>query len=366
MTQSDQQELDALREDAQKLHLCEFWNEVRKLEIEDPPPVGTPHVWRFTEVEPRLQRAAVVVPLEEAERRAVVFRNPGLGGRIATTPNLYSAYSLYNPGEKATVHRHTPNAGRIGLFGNGGYTTVEGEKFMLRRGDLILTPNWTWHDHGNEGTDRNIWFDILDVPLMVGLNAMLFDFDYREGDGQPPNRRIQTPHSVIDAANNVFAAGGVAPVSAPGGAADKRMFYYRWDNTRDVLETIRKGPVDPFEGVSVRLTDPRTGASAMPTIDYKVKLLAPGAETRPIRHTAHGIFLVMEGRGYTQVGDVRLDWQENDVFVVPNWRWHHHVNLDAGRDAVIYEMSEMPLLRSIGCYRLQGRMDDGGVVTLVA
>ena len=51
----------------------------------------------------------------------------------------------------APVHRHTPNASRTILSANGGYTTIEGERCEAARGDLIFTPNGTWHDHGNDG-----------------------------------------------------------------------------------------------------------------------------------------------------------------------------------------------------------------------
>ena len=133
---------------------------------------------------------------------------------------------------------------------------------------------------------------------------------------------------------------------------------------RRTLALIKADGFDPFEGVSVRLTNPATGGAAMPTIDYTIKLLPGGARTLPMRHSAHSIFLVVEGRGYTDVADKRLDWQENDVFVVPNWLWHHHVNLASERDAVLYAMSDEPLVRSVEGWRRQGRRADGTIAAL--
>lgn len=74
---------------------------------------------------------------------------------------------------------------------------------------------------------------------------------------------------------------------------------------------------------------------------------------------ANSVFLVMEGRGHTEIGGRRLEWQENDVFCVPTWTWHEHVNADPKRDAVLYEMSDAPLISSLACYRRQGRDAEG-------
>jgi gentisate 1,2-dioxygenase len=368
MAQADlKTEVAALTQDSNRLNLVEFWTAIRKLETTDPPPMGEPFVWHYDDVLPQLLRAATIVPVEEADRRAVVFRNPGLGGRIATTPSLYAAYSLYNPGERASVHRHTINAGRIGLAGNGGYTTVNGVKCMIDRGDLVLTPSWSWHDHGNDGTDVNVWFDILDAPLAFGLNTHFFDFDYREErNGGARNQRIQTAQCVIDSSTNPFRAAGVTPANTatPRDASRSRMVFYPYKETRRALDLLKSDGFDSFDGVSVRLTDPLTGEFAMRTIDCTVKLLPPEGRTQPTRQSAHSIYLVIEGDGYTEVGSQRLDWSENDVFVVPNWMWHHHVNRGREREAVLYAMSDEPLVRLIESWRKQGMTEDGAIVQL--
>jgi gentisate 1,2-dioxygenase len=69
------------------------------------------------------------------------------------------------PGETAPAHRHRAFALRFIIEGSAGFTAVEGEKIEMHRGDVILTPSWQWHDHGNEGTGPVIWLDGLDLPL---------------------------------------------------------------------------------------------------------------------------------------------------------------------------------------------------------
>jgi gentisate 1,2-dioxygenase len=250
------------------------------------------------------------------------------------------------------------------LAGTGGYTTVDGLKCMIDRGDLVLTPTWSWHDHGNDGADQSVWFDILDAPLAFSLNTGFFDFDYREGDESGSNQRIQSPQRVIDATTNPYRAAGVMPetLRLGAGGSQRRMVFYSYKETRRALDLMKADGYDPYDGVAIRLTDPLTGGFALRTIDYMVKLLPGGARTRPIRHSAHSIFLAIEGEGYTEVAGRRFDWKENDVLVVPNWMWHHHANHDRDREAVLYAMSDEPLVRSIEAWRRQGMTEDGSIV----
>src|SRR5262249_58267049 len=87
------------------------------------------------------------------------------------------AISIYNPGDVAPVHLHSPNASRTILSDKGGYTVVEGERCTAARGDLILTPTGTWHDHGNDSSEPVIWIDMPDWPLMEFLDATWVEHD---------------------------------------------------------------------------------------------------------------------------------------------------------------------------------------------
>src|ERR687887_288227 len=177
-------ERDQLATDARALNMVQFWEERADIELRQPRNRARPFRWRWSDIEPRLRVAARTVPIEECERRALVFKNPGIPDKPYITNTLFAAYSLYNPGERAPVHRHTPSASRFVLDGAGGFTVVEGEKLRMSRGDLILTPTGTWHDHGNDGTQAVIWVDVLNVPLVESLNATSFEFNYTERDEQ--------------------------------------------------------------------------------------------------------------------------------------------------------------------------------------
>ena len=55
----------------------------------------------------------------------------------------------------------------------------------MQRGDFIVTPSWTWHDHGHEGEGPMVWLDGLDLPLFQA-----FPVNFAEGykDARYPSR----------------------------------------------------------------------------------------------------------------------------------------------------------------------------------
>ena len=91
-----------------------------------------------------------LITAKEAERRVLILENPGLPGQSRITNSLFAGLQMILPGEVAPAHRHTPSALRFIIEGHGAYTAVEGERTLMEPGDFVITPPWTWHDHGNE------------------------------------------------------------------------------------------------------------------------------------------------------------------------------------------------------------------------
>ena len=99
------------------------------------------------------------------------MQNPA-GGSYATSRTIVAAYQMIMPGEKARSHRHTPNALRLIIDAEpGAYTIVNGERLSMMPGDVVLTPNWCWHGHGNDSRACAYWLDVLDVPLVQSARA---------------------------------------------------------------------------------------------------------------------------------------------------------------------------------------------------
>jgi len=202
-------------------------------------------------------------------------------------------------GDVAPVHIHTPNASRTILSDEGGYTTIDGERCEAARGDLILTPNGTWHDHGNDGDEPVVWIDVLDFPLMEFLDCVWLDEAYPgETDGNARAQRVVRPPSY---SRKLYARGGLVPRFAPHrrgfGRDTTPMFRYRGADIREALDGLRREAGDPYDALSLRFVNPATGASLFPTLDYGATLLRPGEATQFKRETASTLYVVIEGEG---------------------------------------------------------------------
>ena len=137
-------------EDLRRLWLKPLWLVLSEAMTAEPKTDIVPHLWRWSDVRPRILEAGRRISAQEAERRVLMYLNPGLNGEAGATQTLFTGIQLIMPGEIAPTHRHTPSALRVVVEGNAAYTTVSGEKTLMRPGDFVTTPNWAWHDHGNE------------------------------------------------------------------------------------------------------------------------------------------------------------------------------------------------------------------------
>lgn len=331
--------------------------------LKAPPPVykPAPHLWRWRDIHPYLLRIAEIAPLEFTDRQQFLLVNPALGGKLQVTNTIRVAVSIYKPGDEAVSHMHSPNASRTILSAEGGYSTVEGEKCMARRGDLIFTPNGTWHGHGNDSAEPVIWMDVLDWPLLETLDCIWIE-------EEDPARAANAQAPSADYSQRLFGRGGMVPTFAKqprgSGEGNSPLFHYQGTDIRAMLDGLAGEDGDPHEGVSIDFTNPVDGAPVFTTLGYGAQLLRPGETTLPKRETASTLYCVLAGNGTTEVGGQTLAWEENDIFVIPNHLWRQHNNTDPDNPAVLYTVSDAPLLRKIGHYRAQGRTRAGDVVAL--
>lgn len=328
--------------------------------------------WKWSDYGPYLDKLAKFaaeseVPLYElTDRQSILLVNPGLGGRLQITATMRIAISVYIPGDRAPAHVHSANASRTILSDHGGYTNVEGERCECRRGDIIWTPNGTWHDHGNESDTPVMWIDTLDWPLLEYLDAAWVDMDYPAASGT--NDTIQKTVYADGHSTRLYGKGGLKPrfVSHQRGWGHGMtpMVHFRGEDVREALDALRGEEGDPFEGIAMQFVNPVTGTPIYPTNDYGAQLLRPGEALQWKRETANTFVVVMEGEGYTEVGGQRYNWLKNDTMVIPNFLWRRHVNT-GNKDAVLYTTSDAGLMRAIGQYRAQGKAKDGSVIQIV-
>jgi gentisate 1,2-dioxygenase len=304
---------------------------------------AVPYVWRYDEVAPLLLEAGDVVSAAEAERRVLMLMNPGLDGEAAATANLYAGLQLVLPGEVAPKHRHVASAIRFMVKGEGAQTTVHGERTIMRPGDLVLTPNWAWHDHANAGDEPAIWLDGLDIPLVNKLDVPFFE---------TPGDLRQELTEADDASMHRYALGQLHPVWIDWSQPYSPVLNYPWAQTDRILRaTARDGRGTPTDGIIFRYANPSDGGPPLPTMGCNIQLLAPGAHTAAHRHTSAAVYNVVRGRGTTIVDGTRLDWGEADTFAVPGWATHEHINESGDDDAVLFSFTDEPILRALSLYR---------------
>ena len=243
------------------------------------------------------------------------------------------------PGEIAPCHRHAASALRFVIEGSGAYTAVEGERTTMHPGDFILTPSWTYHDHGNPGGEPVVWLDGLDVPI---VNLFDTSFLERYPDETQPNTIAEGDALMRYGAN-------MLPVDYTPATSSSPVFNYPYSRSREALEQLyRDGPVHACHGVKMRYVNPATGGYPMPTIGAFLQLLPRGFRGERHRATDATVYSVVEGSGRTRVGDQSFDWGPRDIFVAPSW---YPVSHQADQEAVMFSFSDRPAQKALGLWR---------------
>jgi gentisate 1,2-dioxygenase len=289
----------------------------------EPRSKAVPHLWRWRDLRPQAMRAAELVGTQQAERRVLRMTNPELPG-VSASNTLVANIQIVMPGEIARAHRHSAAALRLIIEGRGGYTVVNGERVPMYPGDLVLTPNWSWHDHANDTDAPMIWLDGLDTPLVRMLEAGFYEEYHQERQDF-------------------------------GAAVNASQWHYPMSEMRAALQRLAAADAGgDGSGIVLEYTNRRSGGPVMPTIACTMQLLRPGEKTRACRRVCCTNYHVVEGAGYSMVGGRRLDWEDKDVFTVPTWTFHEHVN-SGDRPAFLFSFSDAPVMKALSLYREETR-----------
>jgi gentisate 1,2-dioxygenase len=291
--------------------LAPLWEVLKGLVPPEPKPTPKAHIWHYEKVRPYLMEAGALLTAEEAERRVLVLENPAFPGQSRATTSLFAGVQLVLPNEVAPGHRHTASALRFVLESRGGFTAVGGEKTTMATGDFVITPSWAWHDHGNLSDGPITWMDVLDLPMINFFEA---------GFAEHYNDKAQTIGRPEGDALARFGA-SMLPIEgkSPFGQASP-IFNYPFERTRQALAAVASaGNLDPHWAATLRYANPMDGGWAMPTISSWMTHLPAGMRTANLRSTDGLIIAVAEGRGIARIGDQRIVFGPQDIFVVPNW-----------------------------------------------
>jgi gentisate 1,2-dioxygenase len=325
-------------------HLVPLWSEIGELMPATPRPKTEPHLWQWQTLLELAERSGREVPVGRGgERRALALANPGLGGRPFATPTLWAAIQYLNPGESAPVQRHTQNAFRFVVEGEGVWTVVDGDPVSMRRGDFLPQPGWHWHGHFNITDQPMAWLDGLDIPFQSYLESTFFDFgpDTVDSSAAPDRSRSE----------RLWSQPGLRALTHLQPTRSTPLLAYRWEHTdRALHEQLaleaegRRGVTVETGHAAVRYVNPATGGDVMPTVRAEFHRLARGTATAPRRDVGSSVFQVFVGTGEVTVGDRRWEVARGDLFVVPSWQpWE--VTTESGLD--LFRFSDAPIVERL-------------------
>lgn len=326
-------------ERAKKESLAPLWRVLHGLVTATPATRCLPAIWHYKDVRPYLMEACKLIGAAEAERRVMVLENPGLPGQSRATQSLFAGLQIILPGEIAPAHRHTASALRFIVEGRNAFTAVAGERTMMEPGDFVITPSWTWHDHGNEGDGPMVWLDGLDMHVINLLGA-----SFREDMGGKAHK-LERPEGAAPAefGNNLL------PVDVTHRSQTSPIFNYPYRKSRESLDTLaRMRAPDPWHAHKMKFINPVNGGWAMPTISTWMQLIPKGFKTAPYRSTDSAVYTVVEGRGRSTVGGETFDWGPHDIFVAPTWMAQTH---QASEDAVLFIYSDRVIQEKLDIWR---------------
>ena len=211
----------------------------------------------------------------------------------------------------------------------------------MHRHDLILTPAWLWHDHGNETDKPMIWLDGLDIPLVQMLDASFAE--HREDRGAWPTSRPSGDASMRWGRN-------MRPVHATRVAGQGNpLFIYPYAEWRETLEVLRRSEEPhPYDAYLMEFTNPTTGGSVMATMSAFARLVPKGLTTRRQRSSDGMINVVVEGTGTLTIDGVSFALTPGEIVVVPSWAERQ---IGADSDLILFSYSDRATQEKLSLWR---------------
>lgn len=305
---------EASQFEKEELCITPLWTVMDKMVPPTPNPRAVNTVWPYEAMRKELLKAAEVVSAEEAERRVLMLVNKAMKAPY-TTDSIYSGLQIVLPGETAPAHRHRAFALRFIIEGSGGFTAVEGERMEMLPGDVILTPSWTWHDHGNDGTEPVVWLDGLDLPVWQFL-----PINFMQQYSQPRYPSTPTPSS---------------PLRFP------------WSTVQAKLD---ESPDQQHAVVHYHRQDAEHLSS---TISAQAEKIAAGFTTQPSKEVVSFVYHVYRGEGHTTIksplsGEVeKVKWKARDTFAVPAWSEITHTCASGEDCAYLFAVNDRPMIAAL-------------------
>ena len=166
--------------------------------------------------------------------------------------------------------------------------------------------------------------------------------EHHDEDEQPISRPIGDSEARFGS--------NLLPVDHRAASSASPVFNYPYARAREALQRLaRTGAWDPCHGLKMRYSNPVTGGYPMATIAAFIQLLPKGFQTTRYRSTDATVFVAVEGRGRTRIGqDFVVEWQPRDIFVVPSWKTVTH---EVSDESVLFSFSDRPIQEALQLFR---------------
>lgn len=327
-------------------HLMPLWD--RTVKLEPGSNCVTAH-WPYELTRPLLDQASQLIDKKRADRRVLVMENPSLRGSSFIANSLFAGLQIILPGEIAPSHRHTPNALRFVVEGEGAYTSISGEKIDIHPGDFIVTPSWSWHDHGNLGNNPVVWMDGLDTPF-----TSLFGAHFRENYPNDVYPVTKTANQSILS----FGAGMLPIQYGLDSGGYENLLIYPFVKTKSLLNSMlsdTKIVADPCHGYKMRYANPSNGHYPFRTMAAFMQLIPEGFKGKKYRSTENTVFNVASGECVVYLSDKEVYLKPHDVLVVPSWEQYH---FESDKSCILFSFSDRAAQQLLGFW--QESSDDVG------
>jgi gentisate 1,2-dioxygenase len=349
MQPDDTPELRELYRGFAEQSLLPLWTQLGDLMPIHPKSKALPCVWKWAKLLPLAERSGDLVPVGRGgERRAIGLGNPGLAPHAYISPTLWAAIQYLGPREVAPEHRHSQNAFRFVVEGEGVWTVVNGDPVRMSRGDLLLTPGGNFHGHQNVTDQPMTWIDGLDIPFSQQMDVGFFEF------GSDQLTCLETPE--YSRGERLWCHPGLRPLAGLKDTVSSPIGAYRWKHTdaalSEQLALESEGyPATVAPGhAAIRYVNPTTGGDVMPTIRLEFHRLRAGTETATRRDVGSTVFQVFEGAGAVVMNGQTHPLEKGDMFVIPSWiPW----SLQAQTQFDLFRFSDAPIMEKLNFMRTQ-------------
>lgn len=316
---------------------------IKALFTPSPEPLTQTHKWEYKKTRARLYELSEMLTPDQADRVNVQFENPGLKSYFpaATTQTMRGGIQLLKPGQIAPTHKHSANAFRFILESDSSetFTIVDGTKIPMMKGDLILTPNWTWHDHRNTGKNDTIWFDGLDLIFSYWIGAIFYSS--MGGKNQEIERDVT--------ANEALHGRGLNAPNLKG--TNSRLLYYRFEHVKKAMESMASERVDK-NAFHLDYIDPKTGREPIPTMNLGMRYIRPEEKGPTIRRTENLIAICFDGSGeivFPNEGK-KISIEPYDVVTIGSWKEYYFNNI-GDKPMYVFTFSDAPIFKNAGQFR---------------